>query len=166
MLEKCLSDFAFLMFCASRSIFEYHLALSRKQKESSWEIAINLINRVYCWTVPSVEELEQLSKLPAVASNKLYNLDDAIKVWSDFLHPHMHPRSVHIIDAYQHNRLVQYWLYFTCRLVTHTHGLCHRRWRTDCPCHWHAHTQLFYGPLGLCPALPGLAGTRTIKPGR
>lgn len=57
---------------------------------------------------PSMEESGQSSQLPpADASSKLYNLDDTVKVWSDFLHPHMHPLSVHIIDAYQHNSEVE-----------------------------------------------------------
>jgi len=51
-----------------------------------------------------MEESQQLSAV--VGRGKLYHLDDSVRVWSDFLHPHIHPRSVHIIDAYQHNRLV------------------------------------------------------------
>jgi len=79
---------------------------------------------VYYWPVPSVEESDQSSQQPAVASSKLYNLDDAVKVWSDFLHPHMHPRSVHIIDAYQHNRQVQRWPSPASDDSRHTPHLC------------------------------------------
>ena len=35
---------------------------------------------------------------------KLYNLDDTVNVWSDYLRIHLHPKTVHIIDAYQHGR--------------------------------------------------------------
>ena len=35
---------------------------------------------------------------------KLYNLDDTVNVWSDYLRIHLHPKTVHIIDAYQHDR--------------------------------------------------------------
>ena len=57
-----------------------------------------------------MDESQQLSQPPAVVSGKLYNLDDVVKVWSDFLHPHVHPRSLHIIDTYQHNRQVSFSL--------------------------------------------------------
>jgi len=32
--------------------------------------------------------------------------------------------------------------------------------------HTHTHTQLFYCSSGICPGLPGWAGTRKVKPGR
>jgi hypothetical protein len=31
---------------------------------------------------------------------KLYHLDDTVKVWSDFICPHLHPRSLHVINSY------------------------------------------------------------------
>jgi hypothetical protein len=38
---------------------------------------------------------------------KMYNLDDSVDVWSDFLRPHIHHRSVHIIDNYQYQSEVE-----------------------------------------------------------
>ena len=35
-----------------------------------------------------------------VYRSKLYNLDDSVKVWSDFLRVHLHPRTVHIVNQY------------------------------------------------------------------
>ncbi len=37
---------------------------------------------------------------------KLYNLDEAVQVWSDFLRLHLHPKSVGLINEYQHNQYV------------------------------------------------------------
>ena len=34
--------------------------------------------------------------------NQSYNLDDHISVWSDFLKPHLHPKSICLVDQYQH----------------------------------------------------------------
>jgi hypothetical protein len=42
-----------------------------------------------------------------VGSNKMYKLDESVNVWSDFLHPHMHPRSLHLINSYQHDSEVE-----------------------------------------------------------
>lgn len=45
---------------------------------------------------------------------KMYQLDDSVQVWSDFLCPHLHPRSIHLIDSYQYDRLILTW--FECLL--------------------------------------------------
>ncbi len=39
-------------------------------------------------------------------SGKLYDLDDSVRVWSDFMRLHLHPRSVALITEYQHNQYV------------------------------------------------------------
>lgn len=34
---------------------------------------------------------------------KLYNLDNDVKIWSDFLKARFHPRTIMSIDEYKHN---------------------------------------------------------------
>ncbi|XP_067665143.1 protein misato homolog 1-like [Haliotis asinina] len=38
----------------------------------------------------------------AMFGRKLYNLDNSVSVWSDFLRVHLHPKSLHIVDDYIH----------------------------------------------------------------
>lgn len=35
--------------------------------------------------------------------DKVYNLDDDVKIWSDFLKARFHPRTITSIDEYKHN---------------------------------------------------------------
>ncbi|RUS91570.1 hypothetical protein EGW08_000685 [Elysia chlorotica] len=39
----------------------------------------------------------------AILGKPLYNLDSEVKVWSDFLRTAFHPRTIHLIQDYQHN---------------------------------------------------------------
>jgi len=84
------------------------------------ELTYSLVIMLCCWAVASVEESSQLSRPPAAGSGKMYNLDESVTVWSDFLHPHIHPRSVHIVDTYQHNRQAHQCssLHLICRFLT------------------------------------------------
>ena len=41
-----------------------------------------------------------------VMEEKMYSLDESVEVWSDFLRPHLHPRSLHIIQEYMHDEWV------------------------------------------------------------
>ena len=41
-----------------------------------------------------------------------FDLDDSVSVWSDFLRPHLHPRTMHIVNDYQHNRYGQGYCYY------------------------------------------------------
>lgn len=34
----------------------------------------------------------------STASQKIYDLSKSVKVWSDFLRPHLHPNSLYLID--------------------------------------------------------------------
>lgn len=38
---------------------------------------------------------------------KVYNLDNSVKTWSDFLRVHFHPRTITVINQYQHNSNTQ-----------------------------------------------------------
>ncbi len=49
------------------------------------------------------EEANEESK-PEVFGPKLYNLDDKVNVWSDYLKLHLHPKSVQIVEEYTHNK--------------------------------------------------------------
>lgn len=42
-----------------------------------------------------------------VSGQKIYDLDDSVVVWSDFLKPHLHPKTLEVIRNYQHNKLVR-----------------------------------------------------------
>lgn len=35
---------------------------------------------------------------------KFYNLDDSVVVWSDFLKPHLHPKTMAIVKNFQHGK--------------------------------------------------------------
>ena len=35
---------------------------------------------------------------------KMYHLDDSVVVWSDYLHGHLHPKTVSVIRDYSHER--------------------------------------------------------------
>lgn len=39
----------------------------------------------------------------AVFGKTLYNLDSEVKVWSDYLRTAFHPRTIHMLQSYQHN---------------------------------------------------------------
>ncbi|KAI0216232.1 Misato-like protein 1 [Lamellibrachia satsuma] len=40
---------------------------------------------------------------------KLYDLDKSVDVWTDYLRPHLHPRTIHIVQQYHHdNELEQF----------------------------------------------------------
>ncbi|XP_054278823.1 protein misato homolog 1 [Macrosteles quadrilineatus] len=41
-------------------------------------------------------------KESGLAVPKLYNLDDSVKSWPDFLRPHLHPRTVNVVHEYRH----------------------------------------------------------------
>uniref|UniRef100_A0A1B6G8Y2 Protein misato n=1 Tax=Cuerna arida TaxID=1464854 RepID=A0A1B6G8Y2_9HEMI len=47
---------------------------------------------------PLPNELKESGK----AVPKLYHLDNDVKSWSDFLRPHLHPRSINLVQEYQH----------------------------------------------------------------
>ena len=34
---------------------------------------------------------------------RFYELDDSVEVWSDYLRPHLHPKTVSILPQYTHN---------------------------------------------------------------
>ncbi|KAF7279811.1 hypothetical protein GWI33_006733 [Rhynchophorus ferrugineus] len=46
-------------------------------------------------------EIESPIILPE-AVNKKYNLEESVEVWSDYLYSRFHPRSINIINEYQH----------------------------------------------------------------
>lgn len=52
----------------------------------------------------SLEDTEELPSAPL-------DLEKRIKVWSDFLKPSLHQRSIHIISDYQHENQVGPYLY-------------------------------------------------------
>ena len=35
---------------------------------------------------------------------KLYDLDNSVEMWTDYLRPHLHPRSIHIVQEYKHDK--------------------------------------------------------------
>ncbi|XP_066245946.1 protein misato [Euwallacea similis] len=43
-----------------------------------------------------------MTEKPEVVMKKKYNLESEVKVWSDYLYPRLHPRSVNIVDEYEH----------------------------------------------------------------
>ncbi len=47
---------------------------------------------------------ESTTTKPEVFGPKLYNLDDKVNVWSDYLRLHLHPKSVQIVEEYSHNK--------------------------------------------------------------
>ncbi|XP_071089418.1 protein misato homolog 1-like [Haliotis cracherodii] len=47
-------------------------------------------------------KLEKPETEDAVFGRKLYDLDDTVSVWSDFLRVHLHPKSLHIVDDFIH----------------------------------------------------------------
>ncbi|XP_046556433.1 LOW QUALITY PROTEIN: protein misato homolog 1-like [Haliotis rubra] len=51
----------------------------------------------------------------AVFGRKLYNLDNNVSVWSDFLRVHLHPKSLHIVDDFIHKNEDQTWDMFQLR---------------------------------------------------
>lgn len=60
-----------------------------------------------CPKVPKNEfqcDLDNPEALPEVP-NKKYGLDQQVKVWSDYLYTRFHPRSVNIVNEYQHCNL-------------------------------------------------------------
>lgn len=46
-------------------------------------------------------DIENPATLPE-AVNKKYNLEKSVEVWSDYLYSRFHPRSINIINEYQH----------------------------------------------------------------
>ncbi|GFS02961.1 protein misato homolog 1-like [Elysia marginata] len=59
--------------------------------------------------IESVQKMEEASddipvkQVDAVFGKALYNLDSEVKVWSDYLSTAFHPRTIHILQDYQHN---------------------------------------------------------------
>ena len=53
-----------------------------------------------------VEDNTDKEPTPQVFGKKLYNLDNSVNVWSDFLRLHLHPKTIATIDEYQHNQYV------------------------------------------------------------
>ena len=41
---------------------------------------------------------------PRVFGKKLYNLDDSVHVWSDYLRLHLHPKTIALVNEYQHGQ--------------------------------------------------------------
>ena len=45
---------------------------------------------------------EDRDSTPEVFGAKVYNLDDSVDVWSDFLKIHLHPKSLQMVNSYTH----------------------------------------------------------------
>ncbi|XP_064609443.1 protein misato homolog 1-like [Liolophura sinensis] len=53
-------------------------------------------------------------KVEQIFGPKYYNLDSEVKVWSDFLRIHLHPRSLNIVQEYTHNNPVEPFDIYGC----------------------------------------------------
>lgn len=53
------------------------------------------------------ESVSEKKKDTEVTQTKIYHLDDSVSVWSDYLRLHLHPKSVHLLEEYQHNNDLQ-----------------------------------------------------------
>ncbi|XP_022105673.1 protein misato homolog 1-like [Acanthaster planci] len=58
-------------------------------------------------------EGESLPGQPAAQPTKVYHLDESIDVWSDFLHGHLHPKTVMVIKQHAHGSEVDPFGLFT-----------------------------------------------------
>lgn len=52
---------------------------------------------------PQESQNDFLRDLPCLSERRIYNLENKVNVWSDFLYSRFHPRTVNLIREYQHN---------------------------------------------------------------
>lgn len=82
----------------------HNCSLQRTWKEIvGWKKDQNTQTYLYIMNTLLTFKLVTGLKDKGQAVPKLYHLDDTVNAWSDFLGPHLHPRSVTVVQEYQHN---------------------------------------------------------------
>lgn len=60
-----------------------------------------------------------------VFGHKVYDLNDSVVVWSDFLKLHLHPKTLEVVRNYQHNKLVRvHDQFISMMLQSESHHCC------------------------------------------